>query len=225
VLAVAHEINQPLSAVVNYASGCQKRLQRKYGNTLPNEIQEGLRKCVEQARRAGNIVHTLKDMLCYKNYHPELTSVNRLINSSITILAEEIDATKAKLELILANNLQRIKCDRIQLELVLTNLIKNACEAIVEQGENNNVEKSIIISTDETETNAIKIIVENTGCTIRSEVLNKVFFPFSGTKDYGLGLGLALTKNIVEQHKGDIRVYLTEIPSVRFEIILPAVKS
>ncbi len=223
VLAIAHEINQPLSAVANYASGCQKRLEKKYGDTLPVEIQVGLNKCITQARRAGHILHTLKDMLCYRNHHPELTSINALIENTVAILAEKIKETEAKLELHFDNNLSDIQCDRIQIELVIINLIKNACEAIVQQRINDK-EKVIIISTESIKKNAIKITVENKTCTISKKIINKLFFPFYGTKKEGLGLGLTLSKNIVEQHNGNIEVHLTDIPSVRFEIILPLTK-
>lgn len=221
LLAVAHEVNQPLSAVVNYASGCQKRLLNKYGDELPPEIQEGLKKCVEQAKRAGEIIHTLKDMFCYRKINLELVSINSLINSTVNLLAETTQEVNAELKLNLSDNIQKIECDPLQIELVLTNLIKNACEAISEHSD-----KGIItLSTEQSNKNNIKIFVENTGRIIKPEILNKIFFPFVSTKNGGLGLGLSLSYNIIEQHGGKIFVDPTKINGVKFVIKLPSLIS
>lgn len=221
LLAVAHEVNQPLSAVVSYASGCRNRLLNKYGDELPTEIQEGLNKCVEQAKHAGKIIHTLKDMFCYRKINLELVSINSLINNTVNLLAETIQEVNAELKLNLSNNIQKTECDPRQIELVLTNLIKNACEAVSEHSDKG----TITLSTEQSDKNNIKIFVENTGRIIKPEILNKIFFPFVSTKNGGLGLGLSLSYNIVEQHGGKIFVDSTKKNGVKFVIILPFLTS
>ena len=218
VLAVAHEINQPLSAVSNYASGCLKRLEKSHGDTLPSDIKDGLEKCIAQARRAGDIIHSLKDFLSVGNVYRQENNVNLIITELLSFLGENIQKNNIRLKLNLESQLPKIQCDRIQIELVLTNLIKNACEAMVTNDTRNRL---LSISTKSVSENTVSIIIEDTGIGIKSGILEKIFFPFVSTKIDGVGLGLSLSHHIIESHYGKVDVSSLQGEGSKFTVKLP----
>ena len=199
ILAVAHEINQPLSAVSNYAAGCYHYLKKQYGENLPPHIEQGLKECMLQAKRAGDIVHGLKDFLGNNDGKREHYDINLIIENLLTLLNNALGLEKIEIILNLEHQLPKIKCNLLQIELVLTNLIKNSCEAM-----NESSKKTLTISTKNTHNGDIRIGIKDTGSGIKAEILSNLFAPFMTTKPTGLGLGLSLAYNIVQRHEGKI---------------------
>jgi signal transduction histidine kinase len=218
ILAVAHELNQPLSAVQNYTRGCQRRLVKLYGAKLPPEVNDGLTKSAEQAQRAGNIIHTLKDLLCEEDLKGEMTSINILIHKVVRLMNETIIEAKVNLQLKLEANLPELKCNPTQLELVLVNLLKNACESIVEADNN---KRSIIIKTAQASSSTLIVSITDSGLGITPDISKKLFNPFVSTKEDGVGLGLSLSYNIIQRHGGSIKAQPAPHQGAIFEITLP----
>ena len=216
IYAVAHELNQPLSALMNYSNGCKRILEKTYGKSLPDNIRDALDRSCEQAQRAGDIIHALKNYFNNDLTNKTENNINTLIENVIEM--NEAQFKKAHLNVILklATHLQKIKCDKVQIELVLINLINNACDSLSDRSE-----KKIVIETDNYLNDHIYISIADTGIGIDQETSKKIFFPFFSAKVSGLGIGLSLCENIIEQHQGKIEVSSIKDKGTIFKIWLP----
>ena len=217
ILAIAHEINQPLGAITNYINGSKKRLEKRYGDDLSHDIIGALNKASEQAERTGNIIHSLKNFLCDEEIKYQPYNINTIVDNVIILLDDITRKNHIEIKCSLSTGLPTIKCDKIQIELVLVNLINNACEAIVES---NNLKKQIIIETKRADDH-IMIHIEDSGNGIDPKIVDKLFFPFVTTKATGVGLGLSLAYTIIQRHGGRLYTDSTQKKGGLFTITLP----
>jgi len=222
VAAVAHEITQPLSAVINYTNGCRHILHNNFDGKLPTKVTEALDKSCEQAQRAGDILHTLKDYFSDSVTKKELYDINQIIINVLDILDDVISQYKIQIILSLAPQSPSVYCDKLQIEMVFINLIKNAIEAVTASDKE---EKKIIIQTQTLSLSKIKFSIKDTGIGIAKNNLSKIFFPFMSTKKTGIGIGLALCEKIIQQHHGQIQVSSEKNIQTEISIILPSKQS
>ncbi len=218
IMAVAHELNQPLSAVKIYTQACQRRLKKMYGENLSSEIYEALSKSSEQAQRAGDIIHTLKDFLCEEEIKEEPTDLNQLIQNVIRLMEDGLNEARIKLQLKLDPRSPKVMGNHTQLELVLVNLIKNALESmvVIEHSRHSLIIRTAIVGKDK-----VIMEVEDSGEGIQPDIAKKLFLPFVSTKENGVGLGLSLSYNIIQRHGGTIQASPAENEGSIFTIILP----
>ncbi len=194
---MAHEISQPLAAVVNYTQGCVRYLQ-KDGHDR-NQLVEIMNKAVAQAERAGEVIHRLKNFFCKGQLVKTPCKINSLIRETVTLIRNDLNRSKTKIEFEFAKDVQLISADRIQVQQVILNLVQNAIEAmhVIDPRQ-----RRIQIQTKMLTQKSLEITVSDTGPGFSKEMVHKAFEPFYTTKSNGRGMGLAICRSIIEAHGG-----------------------
>src|SRR5262245_63971316 len=192
----AHEINQPLGAIANYAQGCTRRLREGAidgAGLLPIIEEMG-----HEALRAGEIIRRLRDLVRKEDPQQAPVDLNALIRESTRIIEPEALQSGIRVELALAPDLPPVTCDSIQIEQVLLNLLLNGVEAMQTSG---NGERSLTITTAAAGTASIEVAIRDSGNGVPDPPAD-VFKPLFSTKPNGLGMGLSISRSIIEAHGG-----------------------
>jgi len=198
---MAHEISQPLAAIVNYTRGCVRHLENSHHDR--DQLHAVMQKAVAQAERAGEIVQRLKNFFCKGQLIKTSCKLTNLIRETVSLLKNELTWSKTKVDFNFDKNIPFIFIDKIQIQQVLLNLMQNAIEAMTE---NHKMEKRIHIQTKLLNKDVLEITINDTGPGFSKEVVNKVFMPFFTTKANGRGMGLAICRSIIEAHGGEFTI-------------------
>lgn len=198
---IAHEISQPLAAIVNYTRGCVRHLENEEHDR--DQIKHVMEKAVTQAERAGEIVQRLKNFFCKGQLVKTPCKMNNVIRETVVLMKNEMTQSKTKVDFDFDKNIPFIFIDKIQIQQVLLNLMQNAIEAM--QGSHTK-EKRIHIHTKSAHSDTIEITIQDTGPGFTKEHIHKVFMPFFTTKAHGRGMGLAICRSIIEAHGGQFIV-------------------
>ena len=193
--ALAHELNQPLTAIANYMSASRDMLGEVPGE-LRSFLEEALGEAAREAVRAGQIVRRLRDFVAKREIEREVVSLSKLIGEAATlglVGARELGVTWT----IDTDSAQEVMVDRVQIQQVLVNLMRNAIEAMEKSAE-----KKLSIRTHNRADRLAEIAVTDTGAGLDPEVAGQLFQPFVTTKPRGMGLGLSICRTIVEAHGG-----------------------
>ena len=197
--ALAHEINQPLGAIANYAEGCLTRLSGFL--TDPQELAVALRAILRASHRGGEIVSRTRNFARRRPHQLAVESINDLVHEVEELCLPEARRRCVTIESHLANDLPAIRVDGIQIQQVLTNLIENAFTAL---DKIDATRRKITLTTKRLEDNALEISVADSGPGLPTRGSQSLFEPFVTTGDNGTGLGLAIARGIVEAHGGRI---------------------
>lgn len=201
---LAHEINQPLTAIASYTQGCLQRLRSSDDPKKTKEQLEGtLEQIVVQAQRAANIVQHLRNFVVRGKPQRETTDISNIVKLAVSMVRNLIIKYEVELNITQEKNLPHIEVDAIQIEQVILNLLRNAIEAMQEvtpKARKLHIEISRYI--DEQEMGSVSIAIHDTGPGVASHNESKVSTPFFSTKDDGMGLGLAISRTIIEDHGG-----------------------
>lgn len=198
---MAHEINQPLAAIVNYTRGCVRHLDNEEYDR--DQIKGVMEKAVIQAERAGEILHRLKNFFCKGQLVKTPCKVNHVIRETVSLIKNELTTSKTKIDFDFDKNAPFIYIDKIQMQQVLLNLMQNAIEAMHEIPPR---DKRIHIQTKTINSETIDITINDTGPGFSKELVSKVFRPFFTTKAHGRGMGLAICRSIIEAHGGQFTI-------------------
>jgi two-component system sensor kinase FixL len=198
--ALAHELNQPLSAVANYLQG-SKRLLQNSADTRAPMIMETLDKASEQAVRAGQVIHRLRDFVARGETEKRIESIKKLIEeaSALALVAAKDHSVRVNLQLDPSRDL--VLADRVQIQQVLLNLLRNALEAM-----QTSERRVLDVSTSPAENDMVAVDIADTGCGIAPDVASRLFQPFVTTKRQGMGVGLSISRTIIQSHGGEITV-------------------
>lgn len=199
---MAHEINQPLAAVVNYTQGCIRHLE-KDDMEKNKKLIEVMGKASEQAKRAGEIIHRLKNFFAKGKLYKSPEKSGRLIRESIKFIKDEIEKANVNIKYKLGTNLPYVSVDKIQVQQVILNLTHNAIEAMCDIPENN---RKITIKTRLLRNKFIEFTFTDTGPGFPDEVADKIFQSFFTTKPKGTGMGLPISRSIIEAHGGKFSI-------------------
>ena len=197
---IAHELNQPLGAIQSYLAGSVRRLRQGDGDR--GDVIRALEKAMRETERASAIIHGLREFGRHSEGRCEPVEVNELVREVLPLLSAEFREHRIEPELDLAEGLESVHADRIQIQQVLVNLMRNSIEAMEETPAD---ERRLIVRTARVSDRRIEVLVEDTGCGLSSELLPNLFQPFHTTKAKGMGIGLAISRTIVEAHEGTIR--------------------
>jgi two-component system CheB/CheR fusion protein len=212
---LAHELNQPLSATATYLKAI-RRLLKLSPELRPASVDEALDRATAQVMRAGKIISHLREF--FANGEPKKTgeSLHNLITEACELTAAA--AKEANIRIILALNAQKniVLVDKVQIKQILVNLILNACEAMAASKN-----RQITISTSLVENETIQIDVADTGRVLPESDKRDAFEPFFTTKENGLGIGLSISRLIVEAHDGKIWTQPNPDGGAIFSVILP----
>jgi two-component system sensor kinase FixL len=183
----------------------------------PVRVAEQLAKVTVQARRAGDIIRRLREF--FQNSSIEVVSVDvrELINESIMLLEDELTNAQVDVEVSLSQNLIAA-IDRIQIEQVLINLIKNSIEALKETPKD---KKKIRLTATQSLRGDIEIVVSDSGPGIAPEIVDQLFSPFVTTRLSGMGLGLTISRSIVEAHNGRLWAELQSSSGAAMHFTIP----
>lgn len=213
---MAHELNQPLSAIVNYASGCSRRLQSGTGATA--ELVAALGQISSQAQRASEIIRRLRAMVGHQPAVPwETVDINRLVREVQTFVAFDAGRQGVDIDLELHPQPLLVFVDLVQVEQVLLNLVRNAMDALEE---NQQGKRRVRVQTRPAG-DWVEVEVQDNGPGIDPDSAAHLFDAFFTTKDSGMGMGLAISKTIIEEHKGSIRLVSKPGEGARFLLRLP----
>lgn len=198
---MAHEISQPLAAIVNYTRGCVRHLQNEEHDA--DQIKHIMQKAVAQAERAGEIVQRLKNFFCKGQLVKTPCKINNVIRETVSLMKSELTTSKTKIDFDFDKHILHIFIDKIQIQQVILNLIQNAIEAMNEHGVK---DKRIHIHTKHTHFDTIEVTLKDAGPGFSKEIATQVFMPFFTTKAHGRGMGLAICRSIIEAHGGQFTI-------------------
>jgi signal transduction histidine kinase len=213
--AIVHEINQPLVAIQNYALAARRRLA---GTVDAAKVEDLLDKIGEQASRAGDVLRSLRTMV--KKHESETTriEVGQLVADTLKLVEMESRSANIRFESVISRDLPPIFVDGVQIQQVVLNLIRNAIEAIEEAG----IATSLIkIGVSGTAENEIAVSVTDYGPGIGPDDAKHIFEPFYSTKGGGLGVGLSISRAIIEAHGGHISLAPNVDSGCVFQFTLP----
>jgi signal transduction histidine kinase len=214
--AVAHELNQPLTAILSNAGAARLILEQK-GSDF-GELQEILADIAADATRGGEIIQHLRTLFSKAALRSQPLVLNEVVLEALKLVHNDLVARRVVAVSSLAPELPRVRGDRVQLQQVLLNLIHNACDAMVENAPG---ERKLVVSTA-TDENATRISVTDHGTGIREDRLSSLFQPFFTTKSRGLGLGLSICRSIIEAHGGSLWAFNNPGRGATFCVSLPA---
>jgi C4-dicarboxylate-specific signal transduction histidine kinase len=203
--SIAHEVNQPLTAVVNYGNACLEWLSANPPNL--EEARLAAETIVKDGTRAAAVLGRIRALFQKQPLSTEWLDMNAVIQELIALLHHEITKRRVELRTDLASNLPRAKADRVQVQQVLLNLIVNAMEATRDVSDR---PREIVVRSRRQSDAAIRVSVEDNGCGFAPGVAEKIFDPFFTTKPDGTGLGLSISRSLVESHRG--RLWAEALP-------------
>jgi signal transduction histidine kinase len=192
--ALAHELNQPLTAIANYIGACQRTLQSQ--GELSQAIDQ-MDKAAVQAARAGQVIRRLREFFCNDQLKAEAVAVTEMIDDVLTLMADEVIRAGASVKVDVGQDLVA-RVDKLQIEQVLINLVRNSLDALADHGRKQRV---IEISASVSEA-MIRISLQDTGPGIEQEIKDSLFSPFTTTRSFGMGLGLSISRSIIQAHGG-----------------------
>jgi PAS domain S-box-containing protein len=202
---IAHEINQPLAAISAFASGCQ--LMLKTGKSDEQSLSYGLEQIAEQTDRAGEVIRRLRELVKQGDQHREFVDINGLVVEALKLATTDTRTLNIEMKLELAKNLPGIEVDKIQIQQVLLNLVRNAIDAVEALGHDR---MAITIFTCLNDDCEVVVSVADRGDGIPQDVAPVLFTPFFTTKESGMGMGLSICNSIVAAHGG--RLWYTPNP-------------
>ncbi len=216
--SLAHELNQPLTAIATYTQACQRLIQS--GQSDDKEILATLKKCHSQAQRAGDVIRRLRQFVRKRELGREEVNCYDVFHD-LAALAE-VDARNNGIPLTIdvAKNLPKISVDAIQIQQVILNLIRNGIDAMVNM---DRYGKGILVSVSKFEHDQVRIAVADHGSGITKEAEDHIFQPFFTTKSSGMGLGLSICRSIIESHGGVLNFTKNPSGGTTFYFTLPTI--
>jgi signal transduction histidine kinase len=214
--SIAHEIKQPLAAIVSNADAGLRWLAKDTPNT--KEAAETLKNIVGSGQRANQVVESIRAMFKKDTTNSNLLDINDVIRDVLALLRVELEGHEVVAKTSLAEGLPRVLADRVQMQQVILNLVRNAVEAM---GSTAVGERNLWLRSAATDAGECIVAIEDSGPGIDPETLERIFEPFFTTKSTGMGMGLSICRSIVEAHGGRLTARRVRGRGMAFEIVLP----
>ncbi|MGD9763258.1 MAG: ATP-binding protein [Candidatus Binatia bacterium] len=213
---VAHEINQPLAAIVNFADGLALRMRE---DTIDRQaVQQVAALIASEGRRAAEVIRRVRDFVRKGVTQSEPSDINALVREIAVLFEAEARSQGVAMRLRLDARIATLNVDRIQIQQVLMNLLRNALDSLEEVHAG---ERLLTVVTRRDGTKAVRITVRDTGVGLPPGAAPRIFEPFFTTKPHGLGIGLPISRSIVEAHGGRLWAKSAAKPGVAFHVSLP----
>jgi len=213
--ALAHEINQPLTAILNYAGVLQELSAADIG-AEGEMLRDVVKKISDQTDRAGEIVRRLRSFVAKRDSQREIHDMNQTIEESLTLGLVGSSYSDVRLKTDLAAGLPPVQIDKVQIQQVMINLLRNAVEAM-----QNSQRRELRVATAGDGSEFVLVSVSDTGTGLSPEAMATLFQPFVTTKGQGLGIGLSICRSIVESHGGKLWVEANKDGGADFRFRLP----
>ena len=214
--ALAHELNQPLLAIVGYVKGSQRLLESGAEDRL-GLLRDAMDKAGDQALRAGQIIRRLRDFVARRDSERRVESVKKLIEEASALALVGTKDRSLRVRFQFDPGVDLVLVDRVQIQQVLLNLLRNAVEAM-EASQT----RELVISTAADDDDMVAVSVTDTGSGIPPELASQLFQPFVTNKSHGMGVGLSICRTIVEAHGGRITVKANPAGGTTFQFTVRA---
>jgi two-component system, LuxR family, sensor kinase FixL len=216
---VAHELNQPLTAITTYARACDRHLDHAQPDF--GEVREAVREIGAEGLRAGEIIRRLRQLVRGDASERRVSHLNTLVEELRVLIAADARVHGARLRIELQPDLPAVCVDPVQIQQVILNLVRNALEAVIDSPAE---ARAIDLTTARAADGDVEIRVLDNGRGVAPAVLARLFEPFCTTKESGTGLGLAISRTIVHSHKGSIGTRPVTPHGAEFFVRLPAIQ-
>jgi len=213
---LSHELNQPLVAIVGYTSACARLLDAAEPDRPA--LSEAMRKCGEQATRAGAIIRRMTELTRRRSPQLAACDLNLTIRQTLVWAESELERAGVRADLRLAGDLGLVWADRILVEQVMLNLVQNAIDAMRDAP---HADRTMRIASHRAGAGAVQVSVADRGCGISRAIAERLYTPFFTTKASGLGLGLGICRSVVEMHGGRLWHTDAEGGGSVFHFVLP----
>ena len=214
--SIAHEVNQPLSGIITNASTCLRMLDASPPNL--EGARETVRRTIRDANRASDVITRLRKLYSKRELVPEIMDLNEATREVISLSFNELQKNQVVLRQDLAPDLPPVMGDRIQLQQVILNLVRNASDAMRTIDDR---PRELIVKTDLDESGGVRLSVKDSGVGIDPGSEGKLFEPFYTTKSDGMGIGLSVSRSIMESHRGRLWAVRNEGPGATFLFSIP----
>ena len=215
--SIAHEVNQPLAAIVTNGNACLRWLAGDSPNL--DEARETARRIIRDGNRAGDVIGRIRTLSRKTGTEKELLDMNQAIREVVALAEGEVRRNGVALRTELTGDLPPILGDRVELEQVVLNLIMNAIEAMSAIGDR---PRELVIRTQSGEVDQVRVAVQDSGIGLDPQSMGRIFDAFYTTKSQGMGMGLAISRSIVENHGGRLWVAPNEGRGATFQFTLQA---
>ena len=217
--SIAHEVNQPLAAVVTNANACVRWLEAQTPN-LP-EARAAAQRIVRDANRAAEVISRIRALLAKGEPLRERVTINEVIREIVPLVQGELRRRESKLEIELGKGLPLAAMDRVQIQQLIMNLMVNALDAMAKVTDRPHV---LRLRTSSDESGAVLVVVQDSGIGLSEDQMGRVFDAFYTTKPHGLGMGLSICRSIVESHGGRLWATSKFGAGATFQFTLPVEK-
>jgi len=214
--SIAHEVNQPLSGIVTNASVCMRTL-----SSDPPDIdaaREAAQRIIRDGKRASEVISRLRALFSRKESTAEPVDLNEAAREVIALCLEELQKNRVILRQELANDLPRVTGDRVQLQQVMLNLLKNASDAMIGIDDR---PRELVIRTEKDQGDCVRLTVKDSGVGIAPRDMERLFEAFYTTKSDGMGMGLSISRSIIERHSGRLWAAPNDGPGAAFSFSMP----
>lgn len=214
--SIAHEINQPLSGIITNAGTCLRMLSADPPNV--DGAQETVRRTIRDGNRASNVITRLRTLYSKKEPSPESMDLNDATREVVALTSSDLQRAGVMLRYELADDLPPVVGDRTQLQQVILNLLRNAADAM---GTTDDRPRELLIRTQRDEGNQVRLSVKDSGVGFTPQTAEKIFDPFYTTKTDGMGIGLSISRSIIEAHQGRLCATPNDGPGATFSFAIP----
>ena len=215
--SIAHEVKQPLAAIVTNGNACLRWLAGDSPSL--DEARETARRIIRDGNRAGDVIGRIRTLLRKTGTEKELLDMNQAIREVVALAEGEVRRNGVALRTELTGDLPPILGDRVELEQVVLNLIMNAIEAMSAIGDR---PRELVVRTQSGEVDQVCVTVQDSGIGLDPQSMGRIFDAFYTTKSQGMGMGLAISRSIVENHGGQLWAVPNEGPGATFQFTLQA---
>jgi signal transduction histidine kinase len=214
--SIAHEVNQPLSGIITNASTCLRMLDASPPNI--DGARETAKRTMRDGKRAADVITRLRAMFSKREFTVESMDLNDATREVIALSLSDLQRNRVVLQQELAEPLPLIMGDRIQLQQVILNLLRNASEAMAEV---NDRSRHLVVRTEREGDAGVRVTVRDAGVGLDRQSLDKLFDTFYTTKQGGMGVGLSVSRSIVERHHGRMWAEPNDGPGATFAFSIP----
>src|SRR5438034_224775 len=216
--SIAHEVNQPLSGIITNASTCMRMLDAEPPNV--DGARETARRTIRDGRRAADVITRLRALFTHKDAPTELVDLNEATREVIALSRTELERNRVITRIELKDELPAVMGDRVQLQQVILNLLRNGSDAMSRVDDR---PRELLFRTEVEEGDLVRLSVQDAGVGFEPQSLDQLFQTFYTTKEDGMGIGLSLSRSIIENHRGRMWATPNDGPGVTFSFSIPCV--
>jgi signal transduction histidine kinase len=214
--SIAHEVNQPLSGIVSNGSACLRWLAGDEPDL--DEVREAVRDIVRDGKRAAEVIARIRALVTKRTTPLEKLDLNETIRDVLAIVGDEAKRKSVMIRTQFADEVSPIFGDRVQLQQVMLNLVINGLEAMSSVSER---ARELVITTGNIDAGQVQVTIEDSGIGLDPNTIERIFDPFYTTKPAGMGMGLSISRSILQQHGGRLWATPNHGPGTSFHFTLP----